>query len=264
MEDLRVTVEEVLGFCDLPMRPGDGFEVRGGALVFPEGGRMCLWALSSLIPFFPAKQRCGEDPNDWIPRCERLACPDPNGRVIFRVERIPSGKAALPDRAAVEAPASEDRSSVAGGSSGEEPLSLRRTSLRLKVNPGLCTGCRACELACCEAHDEGYLPDLARLRVDSEEESCADEPRVCRQCGVAACVRACPVGALYRDPKTAAVRVDPETCTGCGLCGKACPFGAMPFDFRTRKAMPCDLCGGSPSCVERCPAGALELLRLGD
>jgi uncharacterized repeat protein (TIGR04076 family) len=252
MEDLRVTVEEVLGFCDLPMRPGDGFEVRGGALVFPEGGRVCLWALASLIPFLPAKQRCGEDLNDWMPRCERLACPDPNGRVIFRVERIPAGGAAA-------APEGREEASGKGRARG-----LRRTGLRLKVNPGRCTGCRACELACCEAHDEGYLPDLARIRIDSEEESCSDEPRVCRQCGLAPCVRACPAGALSRDPETAAVRVDPERCTGCGLCGRACPFGALPFDFRTQKPLPCDLCGGTPSCVERCPSGALELLRLGD
>lgn len=246
MDNLKVTVEEVLGFCDLPMKPGDSFEVIGGALVFPEGGKICMWALSSLIQFLPAKQRCGEDPNDWMPRCERLECPDPNGRVIFRVSRIPSDNSGFQHKDA----------SVIGKTA--------RANIRLKVNKELCTGCRACELACCEAHGAGYLPDLARIRVESEEDSCSDEPFVCRQCGVAACVRSCPAGALSRDPVTAAVLVDEKLCTGCGLCIKACPFTAMRSDFRTKKAMPCDLCGGSPACAGRCPSGALELLRIGD
>ncbi len=66
MYDLRVTVESVAGFCDLPMKPGDYFEVRGSALVLPEGGHICIWALQSLMPFLPAKQRATNDPNDWI------------------------------------------------------------------------------------------------------------------------------------------------------------------------------------------------------
>lgn len=237
MEDLKVTVEKVLGFCDLPMKPGEGFEVRGGALVFPKGGKFCLWALASLIPFFPAKQRCSDDPNDWMPRCELLSCPDPKGRVIFRVERLfPQGQRA-------KAP---------------------RTNLRLNVKAERCTGCRACELACCEAHEQGYLPDLSRIRIESDDATCTDLPRVCRQCGVASCVRACPQKALLRDERTGAILVDSQACTGCGVCAKACPFGAIPFDFRTRKAMPCDLCGGDPLCVKRCPSGALELIELQD
>jgi NAD-dependent dihydropyrimidine dehydrogenase PreA subunit len=43
--------------------------------------------------------------------------------------------------------------------------------------------------------------------------------------GCAACVEACPVGAITLVNDKA--HVDPETCTGCGACINACPEGAI-------------------------------------
>jgi len=51
MVDLKVVVEEVRGFCDLPMKPGDYFEVRGGAIVIPEGERFACGRFKALCPF---------------------------------------------------------------------------------------------------------------------------------------------------------------------------------------------------------------------
>ena len=88
MYRLRVIVEEIKGFCDLPMRVGDYFEVDGGSLLVPPGQRVCIWALQSLIPFLTAKQRNIVDDNDWVPTTSKISCPDPNGVVIYKVIRV--------------------------------------------------------------------------------------------------------------------------------------------------------------------------------
>lgn len=65
---------------------------------------------------------------------------------------------------------------------------------------------------------------------------------------------------MKRDPKTRAVVVDEERCTGCGFCAAACPWGVITLDPVTGKALKCDLCGGDPACVKECPENALRFL----
>ena len=91
MYELKVTVKKVMGTCtaDPPMKPGDSFTVSDGDIRIPEGGYICLWALQSLIPVLTPKEReISEDKdNDWMWRVHHAQCPDPNGRVIFKIER---------------------------------------------------------------------------------------------------------------------------------------------------------------------------------
>ena len=95
-----------------------------------------------------------------------------------------------------------------------------------------------------------------------DEESGLDRPQVCRQCGSARCVQACPEGALERHPATHAVTVNAELCMGCGACAEACPFGSI--HFQEHQPVICDLCGGDPKCIERCATGALRFGRAGE
>ena len=54
--------------------------------------------------------------------------------------------------------------------------------------------------------------------------------------------------------------VDEALCIGCRTCFFACPFG-IPVVHRTKGVMiKCDLCEGSPECVEECPHEALSLV----
>lgn len=55
------------------------------------------------------------------------------------------------------------------------------------------------------------------------------DPAKCRG-GCDACVKACPTGAIARNP----LRVDLAACLFCGACQEACPAGAVVFtpDFR--------------------------------
>ena len=91
MYELKVTVTKVMGTCtaDPAMKPGDSFTVRDGNIRLPEGGWICLYALQSLMPLLPAKEReiLEDGDDDWMWRVHHAQCPDPNGRVIFRIER---------------------------------------------------------------------------------------------------------------------------------------------------------------------------------
>jgi uncharacterized repeat protein (TIGR04076 family) len=91
MYELKVSVTSVLGECtaDPPMSPGDYFTVRDGTIRIPEGGYICLYALQSLMPLLPPKEReIAEAPDqDWIWRVHHAQCPDPKGRVLFKIER---------------------------------------------------------------------------------------------------------------------------------------------------------------------------------
>ena len=82
-------------------------------------------------------------------------------------------------------------------------------------------------------------------------------PLTCLQCGDAACMKACEVGAISRDETSDALLVDLDRCIGCRTCMFACPFGHMSFDESAGKAFKCDLCGGQPACAMFCPEKAI-------
>ncbi len=91
MYELRVSVGKVLGTCtaEPAMKRGDHFQVSDGDIRIPEGGYVCLWALQSLIPLITPKERqiCEAKEDDWMWRVHHAQCPDPKGRVVFKIER---------------------------------------------------------------------------------------------------------------------------------------------------------------------------------
>jgi carbon-monoxide dehydrogenase iron sulfur subunit len=89
MQDLKIVVKEIKGFCDI-MKEGDYCIARGSRLSIPEGDYFCYYALSSIIPLLPAKQRNIEEPDDWMSTTWEVECPDPKGRVILQMIPIES------------------------------------------------------------------------------------------------------------------------------------------------------------------------------
>ena len=88
MYDLRVTVERIEGRSVCGLEVGDWFEVTESSRVrIPPGKHFCLYALSSVLPLLPAKQRKLSD-GDWLEQDNLVACPDPEERVIMRIERL--------------------------------------------------------------------------------------------------------------------------------------------------------------------------------
>jgi uncharacterized repeat protein (TIGR04076 family) len=86
--DLRVTVERIEGRSVCGLQVGDWFELtESSRLRIPAGKHFCLYALQSILPLLPAKQRQLPD-EDWLERDTLVACPDPDERVVMRIERI--------------------------------------------------------------------------------------------------------------------------------------------------------------------------------
>lgn len=86
--DLRITVERIEGRSVCSMKVGDYFELTESCkLRIPEGQHFCIYALSSVLPLLAAKQRQLEA-NDWMESESLIACPDPEERLIMRIERI--------------------------------------------------------------------------------------------------------------------------------------------------------------------------------
>jgi uncharacterized repeat protein (TIGR04076 family) len=90
--ELKVSVTKVMGACTAnpPMKPGDYFTIRDGEIRIPEGGYVCIWALQSILPLITPKEReIAEDKGeDWMWRVHHAQCPDPNGRVILKIEQV--------------------------------------------------------------------------------------------------------------------------------------------------------------------------------
>lgn len=85
--DLRVTVERIEGRSVCGLQVGDYFElVNSAELRLPPGRHFCVYALQSVLPLLPAKQRQLPD-GDWLERDSLVCCPDPEERVVMRIER---------------------------------------------------------------------------------------------------------------------------------------------------------------------------------
>jgi uncharacterized repeat protein (TIGR04076 family) len=86
--DLRVTVERIEGRSVCGLQVGDYFELTESSRVrIPEGKHFCLYALQSVLPFLAAKQR-QLPAADWLELDSQVTCPDPDERLVMRIERI--------------------------------------------------------------------------------------------------------------------------------------------------------------------------------
>ncbi len=86
--DLRVTVERIEGRSVCGLRVGDYFELTESSRIrIPDGRFFCVYALQSVLPLLPAKQRKLPD-EDWLEQDSLVCCPDPEERVVMRIERL--------------------------------------------------------------------------------------------------------------------------------------------------------------------------------
>jgi formate dehydrogenase iron-sulfur subunit len=152
----------------------------------------------------------------------------------------------------------------------------------------LCVGCRRCEWACADANglphgslesydDKSVLDAMRRpsehsLTVVNRYPALPGQAKPmdvkvnCLHCEHPACVSACPVSALQKDPR-GPVTYDAGRCIGCRYCMVACPFQIPAYEYHnatTPRVMKCTLCsertlveGLPPACVQICPQEAL-------
>ena len=84
--DLTIVVEKISGHCTCNMAIGDKFHLKGGKLSMPEKSDFCLYALQSTLPLLPTKQRKNH-PADWMETDARVVCPDPECKLVMRIDR---------------------------------------------------------------------------------------------------------------------------------------------------------------------------------
>jgi uncharacterized repeat protein (TIGR04076 family) len=86
--DLRVVVERIEGRSVCGLQVGDYFELtESSRLRIPAGKHFCIYALGAVLPLLAAKQR-QLAANDWLESDSLVACPDPDERLIMRIERV--------------------------------------------------------------------------------------------------------------------------------------------------------------------------------
>ena len=85
--DLRVVVDRIEGRSVCGLAVGDYFELtESSRLRIPDGRHFCVFALASVLPLLAARQR-RLPAGDWLETDSLVACPDPDERVILRIER---------------------------------------------------------------------------------------------------------------------------------------------------------------------------------
>ncbi len=146
------------------------------------------------------------------------------------------------------------------------------------VDTSICTGCKACQVACKEwnaleaepSHfrldkEKGYAvavnftgnsydntgklsaTDWRHVRFVEQFSDSRDEARwlfmsdSCKHCNDAGCLNACPVKAIVRTD-LGNVFVQQETCIGCKYCIPACPWGVISYSEKTKTVHKCTLC----------------------
>ncbi|UCE14432.1 MAG: 4Fe-4S binding protein [Candidatus Heimdallarchaeota archaeon] len=110
-----------------------------------------------------------------------------------------------------------------------------------------------CETSCTMFHTGRVNRNMARIKVVQLFQKGIDGPVVCHQCQERFCVD-CPSNAMTIGDHGQII-ISPTLCTLCGKCERNCPLGAIElFD---KFVYVCDLCGGSPKCVEACTEGVI-------
>lgn len=146
------------------------------------------------------------------------------------------------------------------------------------IDTSICTGCKACQVACKEwnalPHEPGHFrfdpvekrPVAVNFTGDSYDNTGAlgatDWRRVrfieqfsedrsrgrwlfssdsCKHCNDAGCLNACPTGAIVRtDLGNVFIRQD--VCIGCKYCIPSCPYGVISLSEVTGTVHKCTLC----------------------
>ncbi len=170
------------------------------------------------------------------------------------------------------------RAVVHEGKSVRAVCGVHAEPIRWQIDVEKCTGCRMCEVACAFRHEQNFSFSKARIRVESSSEE-GYQPILCSlllKCTHSminslspsltssvhhpVCVEACGREALTVNPTTGYLQLRVERCSGCKKCVKACPLHVIRFDEERKIPLVCDMCEGSPECVEWCQPKALVVV----
>lgn len=89
MYKLILEVTQVPKKCAAGYKIGDKIVIEDPKIMLNESTNVCLYALSSLMPYLtPLSRELMKD--DWLSNVTELSCQDPSDAVRFRVTRVKS------------------------------------------------------------------------------------------------------------------------------------------------------------------------------
>ncbi len=130
---------------------------------------------------------------------------------------------------------------------------------KLKLDIRACTGCGECVLTCAFKNAGSYDLLQSNIRVIKWEDIELFVAIACQQCKEAACMAACPNQAISHHPLTGVIVYDRGACDMCYNCIDECTYQVMHVS-PAGEPVTCDLCGGSPECVQACSPHALSFV----
>jgi formate dehydrogenase iron-sulfur subunit len=150
------------------------------------------------------------------------------------------------------------------------------------VDTSLCTGCKACSVACKEWNElpaektklitsyqthKDFTPTTFTYvtfteKYENQKMSWLTRKAQCFHCADPACMKACSSNAISKTD-SGYVIIDHIKCIGCGYCAENCPFGVPKIDEVKKKSFKCTGCIERvendllPACVHTCGPSSL-------
>jgi formate dehydrogenase iron-sulfur subunit len=146
------------------------------------------------------------------------------------------------------------------------------------VDTTICTGCKACQVACKEwnglpgepahfsprrdrsypvannftgdsydntgslsATDWRHVRFIEQFNADRSQRRWLFDSDSCKHCTDAGCLNACPTKAIVRTDMGNVI-VQQDVCIGCKFCVPSCPYGVISFSEQTGTVHKCTLC----------------------
>ncbi|HML20885.1 MAG TPA: dimethylsulfoxide reductase subunit B [Aggregatilinea sp.] len=153
--------------------------------------------------------------------------------------------------------------------------------LAFYYDQSVCTGCKACQIACKDDNDL-EVGVLWRRVVELNGGNWIKQGATwvqnivtyhlsmsCNHCEDGICLKVCPTGAMHKRDD-GIVLIDQDKCIGCRYCQWACPYDAPQYVDDKGKMSKCDFCynyideGLPPACVAACPMRALDFGELSE
>lgn len=143
------------------------------------------------------------------------------------------------------------------------------------IDSSVCSGCKACQMACKDKNDLEIGLLWRRVYEVSggewEKKNSIWKSGVfaynlsiaCNHCSKPMCQKFCPAQAVKKR-ENGIVIIDREECVGCRMCEWQCPYGSPQFDLKSGTMSKCDFCfdlidsGQPPACISACPMRALD------
>lgn len=154
--------------------------------------------------------------------------------------------------------------------------------LAFYFNTALCTGCKACQIACQDKYDHDASLHWRRVAEYSgggwilnndgtytQDVFAYYVSLACNHCEKPICQEVCPASAITKRDD-GIVLIDEDKCIGCRYCEWACPYAAPQFNEDNGTMSKCTFCsdyideGQPPACVAACPSRALEFGELSE